>query len=112
MNFIWDEEFNSAVTVCDVNGIVLYMNNKAARTFDKDGGKSLIGKSLFDCHSPRSGEIIRDLIANNKKNVYTIEKNGVKKLIYQAPWYENGKVMGLVEISHEIPFDMPHFVRS
>ena len=43
---------------------------------------------------------------------YTIEKNGVKKLIYQIPWYENGEFMGLVEFSLEIPFEMPHYIRK
>ena len=45
-------------------------------------------------------------------NAYTIEKNGVKKLIYQTPWYENGEFMGLVEFSLEIPFEMPHYIRK
>ena len=49
---------------------------------------------------------------NEKKpNVYTIEKNGIKKLIYQSPWFEKGVMKGLVELSLEIPFDMPHFIR-
>ena len=49
---------------------------------------------------------------NEKKpNVYTIEKNGIKKLIYQSPWFENGEMKGLVELSLEIPFEMPHFIR-
>jgi hypothetical protein len=45
-------------------------------------------------------------------NVYTIEKNGVMKLIYQAPWYRDGARMGIVELSLEIPFDLPHFLRG
>jgi hypothetical protein len=45
-------------------------------------------------------------------NVYTIEKNGVKKLIYQAPWYEEGQYCGFLELSLEIPFEMPHFNRE
>jgi hypothetical protein len=49
---------------------------------------------------------------NEKRpNVYTIEKNGIKKLIYQSPWFEKGEMKGLVELSLEIPFNMPHFIR-
>jgi len=33
-------------------------------------------------------------------------------LIYQSPWYQNGEFAGLVEISLEIPEQMPHFVRG
>jgi len=53
-NFEWAEELNVAVTVCDTQGIVVYMNAKAANTFSKDGGKELIGKSVMGCHSEKS----------------------------------------------------------
>ena len=36
----------------------------------------------------------------------------VRKLIYQAPWYRDGVHAGLVELSLELPADMPHFVRD
>ena len=45
-------------------------------------------------------------------NVYTIEKHGIKKLIYQAPWYRDGEFAGLVELAIELPAELPHFVRS
>ena len=41
-----------------------------------------------------------------------IEKNGVKKIIYQSPWYKEGEYAGFVELSLEIPLEMPHFIRS
>ncbi len=52
------------------------------------------------------------LLATGERNVYTIEKLGVKKLIYQTPWYQDGVFAGLVELSLEIPAEMPHFVRG
>jgi hypothetical protein len=36
----------------------------------------------------------------------------VKKLIYQSPIFEDGEYKGIVELSLEIPFDMPHFKRT
>ncbi len=108
----WLKEFPAAVTVCDANGIILEMNDRAARTFEKDGGYALVGKNLLDCHSDASRGKVQQLLASHEKNVYTIEKNGVKKLIYQSPWYKNGEYAGFVEVSLEIPFEMPHFVRS
>lgn len=108
----WVKEFNSAITVCDTDGKIIYMNDKAASTFAGDGGYDLIGKNIFDCHSEQSTKTIKELIRDNKTNSYTIEKNGVKKLIYQSPWYEDGSPKGLVEISIEIPFEMPHHIRS
>ncbi len=108
----WFKEFPAAVTVCDANGVILDMNDKAARTFEKDGGYALVGKNLLDCHSDLSRGKVQQLLACQEKNVYTIEKNGVKKLIFQTPWFKNGEYAGFVEVSLEIPFEMPHFVRS
>jgi transcriptional regulator with PAS, ATPase and Fis domain len=111
MNINWVENFNVAITIMDTEGKILYMNDKSAKTFSVDGGKQLIGSNLFDCHSKRSSEIINRLLENKETNVYTIEKKGIKKMIYQTPWYEDGECKGLVEMALEIPFDMPHFVR-
>jgi transcriptional regulator with PAS, ATPase and Fis domain len=107
----WDE-YPSAVTICNTQGTVVYMNNKAKSTFNKYGGGQLIGKSLFDCHQPQSVEIIKRLMDSGRTNTYTITKNGVKKLIHQSPWYVDSKVAGLIEISIELPENMPHHNRD
>ena len=108
----WIKEFPGAVTITNLDGIILDMNDRAARVFEKDGGKALIGTNMLDCHPEPARTKTLELLNAPRKNVYTIEKNGVKKLIYQSPWYENGECRGLVELSLEIPFEMPHFVRS
>lgn len=108
----WVKEFPGAVTVCDRDGRIIEMNEKACNTFAKDGGAALVGKNVLDCHPEPARSKLKALMAEQKKNAYTIEKNGVKKLIYQSPWYEDGKYMGFVELSLEIPFEMPHFVRK
>ena len=111
-DFTWAREFPGAITVCDTQGIIVYMNDRSAKTFEKDGGAALVGQSLMDCHSAPSQEMIRQMLETHERNVYTIEKNGMRKLIYQSPWYQNGEFAGLVEISLEIPEQMPHFVRG
>lgn len=108
----WIKEFPAAVTVCDENGIILEMNDKAAKTYEKDGGRKLIGSNMHDCHPAQARIKTEALLAACEKNVYTIEKNGVRKLIYQSPWYRDGQYAGFVELALEIPFDMPHFIRS
>ncbi|MDD5503070.1 MAG: diguanylate cyclase [Candidatus Thermoplasmatota archaeon] len=108
----WVKEFPGAVTVCDRDGIILEMNEKACKTFAKDGGAALVGKNVLGCHPEPAKSKLKGMLSAGKSNVYTIEKSGVKKLIYQSPWYENGKYMGFVELSLEIPFEMPHFVRK
>jgi len=107
----WMKEFPGAVTVCDVNGIILEMNEGAIKTFEADGGIKLIGTNLLECHPEPSRSKLKELLLTGKKNIYTIEKNGIRKLIYQSPWYKNGKYAGLVELSLEIPVEMPHFIR-
>jgi hypothetical protein len=88
------------------------MNEKSKATFAKDGGGALVGRSLFGCHGPASAALIRSLIAEGRTNAYTIEKGGVRKLIYQTPWYDGGAVAGLVEMSIVLPDAMPHHVRT
>jgi hypothetical protein len=44
--------------------------------------------------------------------IITIEKAGKKKLIYQTPWHTEGEYRGFVELSLELPAEMPHFVRQ
>ena len=105
----WAKEMNCAVTVCDREGVILYMNDKAKETFAAHG--DLIGRSLIPCHNERSRAVIADLLATGGCNAYTIRQNGQKKMIYQTAWKENGEVAGLVEISMVIPEDMPHYVR-
>lgn len=108
----WVKELKAAITVCDREGVALEMNDRAAATHAKDGGRELIGKSILDCHPERARALFEELLKTGSLNVYTIEKDGVKKLIYQAPWYLDGEYRGIVELSLPIPFEMHHFVRS
>jgi transcriptional regulator with PAS, ATPase and Fis domain len=107
----WIKEFPAAVAVCDRDGIILEINDKAALVFATDGGYAIVGKNMIDCHPEPARTRVIAMLASGQKNVYTIEKNGVKKLIYQSPWYQDGVYSGFVELSLEIPFELPHFLR-
>jgi transcriptional regulator with PAS, ATPase and Fis domain len=107
----WAKDMNCAVTVCDADCNIIYMNSKSRATFAKRG--DLIGKNLLDCHNERSQQIIRHLLDTGGYNCYTIQKGGLRKMIYQTAWRdEQGAVAGLVEISMVIPEDMPHYIRD
>ena len=108
----WLAHLPVAVTVAAADGTILYLNERAAETFAAQGGHALVGQDLYACHNERSRAILRDLLATGRANTYTIEKNGRKKLIHQAPWTEDGKVAGLVELSVVLPAEVPHFVRG
>ena len=108
----WFKEFPGAITITDAEGIILDMNDAAEEIFKDDGGRGLIGKNVLDCHpEPARGQLER-MLDKQQKNVYTIEKNGKKKLIYQTPWHKDGIYSGFVELSFEIPLEMPHFIRD
>lgn len=84
-----------------------------ARDVCRARGASLIGHNLMDYHNDRSKAIIRRLLAEGGTNAYTIDKEGVKKMIFQTAWFdERGKVAGLVELSMIIPRDVPHYIRD
>lgn len=103
----WDDELDCAITVCDAEGTVVYQNGKS-----REVNGDVRGKSLMPCHNDRSRSIIRRLLAEGGRNVYTIEKKGVRKLIYQTAWREAGAVRGLVEYSMELPAELPHYIRN
>ena len=101
---------NCAVTVCDTDGIILYMNDRAIEIYHRHG--NLIGKCLFDCHNERSMSIVRHMLESGEANAYTITKHGQRKMIYQTPWRRNGMVAGLIEISMIIADELPHYDRD
>ena len=108
----WQDEFGAAITVMDRDFIILSMNAKSAATNAKWGGADLVGKDLRACHQERSVRIMERILETGEPNTYTIEKEGQRKLIHQAPWRVEGEIMGLVEISIVLPETMPHYVRG
>jgi hypothetical protein len=81
----WHKEFPGAITVSDLGGIILEMNDKAANDYADQGGRALIGTNMLDCHPEPARTKTRELLDSRRTNVYTIEKRGQKKLIYQRP---------------------------
>lgn len=108
----WIEKLDGNVIVCDADGIVVYMNERAIASYEKDGGAALIGQNLLDCHNERSRAKILEIMETHQNNVYTIEKKGKHKIIYQTPWMDGDEFKGIVELSLEIPEGMPHYVRG
>ncbi|MDR2928298.1 MAG: hypothetical protein LBV41_08905 [Cytophagaceae bacterium] len=102
------KQFDAAITVSDAYGNIIWMNDRSMTVNKGD----FTGKSLFDCHPEPARTKLRNLFVDKNTNAYTIEKGDIKKLIYQSPWYENGNFAGYIELSLEIPFEMPHYVRK
>ncbi len=105
-------DFAGAVTVCDREGAILYMNRQSEQVFAADGGAALIGRNVLDCHPEPSRSKLARMLETGEPNSYTIEKKGVRKLIHQSPWYAGGELAGFIELSIVLPAEMPHFVRG
>ncbi|MGD0766244.1 MAG: PAS domain-containing protein [Dehalococcoidia bacterium] len=108
----WVKEFPGVAVVSDTSGIIIEMNDKAVQWFANRGGKKLLGKSLLEVHPEAAQGKIRRLLETKEKNVYTIGREGVRTLIYQSPWYRDGKFAGLMELLLDVPSEIPHHVRA
>jgi len=108
----WTDGFLGAITVCDCDGIVVYMNDLSKKQFAKYDEGGLVGKSLIDCHPEPSRTRLKEMLAEPITNSYTTEKNGIRKMIHQTPWMENNVFKGVIEISFEIPMELPHHKRD
>ncbi len=65
------------IVVCNTEHIIIYMNPAAVQRYEKRGGMALIGKSLLECHSNRSREII-------KRNLELMENDRTVNKIFET----------------------------
>ena len=102
----WFDEIPVGITTCDTKGVITSMNDRAALIFKKSGGRKLIGKNMLACHPEAAQKKIMELLETKQPNAYTVEKNGVKSLLYQSPRYKNGMFTGYVEFIFTLPGQM------
>lgn len=57
------DQDHAPVVICDLSHTVIYMNPAAIARYEKNGGASLMGRSIFDCHSPRTQEVMKQIVA-------------------------------------------------
>ena len=101
-----------AVTICAKDGTILDMNEKSRKTFLKPGREELIGENVLDCHPEPARSLLDDMLQHPRTNIYTVEKEGLKKLIFQTPWYDGEEYAGFMELSIVLPADIPNRVRK
>lgn len=103
----WVQEFPAEIMVCDKDGIIIGMNAEAEELFKDDGGGRLLGENALECHPSEARNKFEHMIVKRLSNVLISQENGQRRLYYQAPWYENGHFAGFVEISFEVPDEIP-----
>jgi len=74
----WAEGTHCAITVCDLQGQVIFMNEQSRATFDREG-RTMLGQNLMPCHSTASQQKIRHMLATDTTNCYTIDKQRSEK---------------------------------
>lgn len=95
----------SAVVICDLNHVIVYMNPAAKVRYQKWGG-DLVGQNLKDCHSEKATEIIAQVVAwfkADKKNnmIFTSRNDKENKDVYMVALRdEAGELIGYYE-KHE-----------
>lgn len=106
------DEADISVTICDKEGKIIEMNQQSRQVNCPDG-RDLIGLNVLDCHPEPARSLLQKMMAEELKHVYTIDKKGKKKLIYQIPWYQDGEYAGFIELSMILPDEpMQHYVRK
>ena len=108
----WVDEFPGGISVCDTEGRMLVINRKEAAALEKLGFKNILGKKFWACHAKKSAGMIREQMSDQKTRVYFTEQNGIRELLIQAPWFEDGKFGGLVEIAVEVEGEIPTIIRE
>ncbi len=104
----WSDEFKGSVTVCDREGVITYVNQHAQNKSEN----FLPGTNLLDCHPEPARTKVEAMLRTPAFNTYTVEKGGIKKLVHQSPVFKNGVFNGIVEISFEIPKELPNIKRD
>jgi len=108
----WVKEFPGTVTVCDAEGIIIDLNDASIKQFEERGGARLIGSLIFDCHPEPARTKFKELMKSRRQNIYTIQKDGRRKLVFQTPWHLEGEFAGYLDMTVEIPWEMPHYNRD
>jgi transcriptional regulator with PAS, ATPase and Fis domain len=108
----WFKVFPGAITVTDENGAIIEMNDGSAEMFKADGGYAIMGRDAITCHPEPTQTKVRKMYESQQPNIYSIQKNGKKQLVYQTPYFVDGEFSGFVEICLHLPEEIPHFNRD
>jgi PAS domain-containing protein len=112
MNGAWIRTFPAEIMVCDPAGTILEMNETAIQIYEREGGAALIGKNLWDHHPDEVREMVRKQVTAEKHIIYTTEKDGLKKLVSIAPWYQDGVYAGFALIVQDLPARLRNIVKD
>ena len=97
------ESDDAPIVLCDLEHVIIYMNEAAVIRYGKRGGRELLGRSLFDCHSEESKEKIIKILEYFKKDissssVFTFHNDKENKDVYMVALRDDDrKLIGYYE---------------
>lgn len=100
------EQDTAAVVLCNLEHEIIYMNPAAKARYAKHNGGNLVGKSLSNCHNPKSNEKIEKVVewfGKSKDNniIYTSFNPKENKDVYMVALRDDdGNLIGYYE-KHE-----------
>jgi hypothetical protein len=92
--------------------VIVSINQYANKQFLKNGGRDLLGANLLDYHPEPSRSQLTLMLMAPTISTYTVEKSGIKRIIHQTPNFTKGVIRRVIEISFDIPNEIPHFNRD
>ena len=111
-DYRWVKEFAGVVIVCDKEGTILELNDRAIDFNADQGGVELIGANAIDCHSAATQKEARESLKTGRVHLDLIDRgDGKLFLTYIAPWYQDGEYQGLTELILEVPPQDSHLIR-
>ncbi len=108
----WAHSFPAEIIVCEPDGMILEMNQKAIDLYQKEGGAALVGKNVFDHHQEPSRTIVKRLVSQRETSIYTTENGGEKKLVCIAPWFIEAKYSGFVLMVLDLPAQIHKIIKD
>jgi PAS domain-containing protein len=91
------DSLKDPILVADTQHVTRYMNEAAAVHYEE--GRSLIGRSLLDCHNERSQQMMKEILAEmhhglEERLITDDEENRIYMRVVRDP---HGQVLGYYE---------------
>lgn len=92
------KEADIIVSVCDKDGIITYLNDKARYYFQEPDMPELLGSDIMDCHPEPSKSRFKEMMTTHETQSIIKGEGDKKRVIHQTPFYNKGVFEGYIEI--------------
>lgn len=93
------DSIDEEIVLVDTNHKIVFMNRRALEEYKDGGGKSLIGKSIFDCHNENSKKTILEVYERlkNGEDEVELERSSSVRTFVRSVRDHNGNLIGYFE---------------